>query len=64
MRSYDRLIKTMESSRQFQVENVVKVVEDHHAQQDLDASALRTDLWELRSAIGQLIEKPPISTVH
>ena len=55
--SHEQIIRQQETTRQRQLDKLMEVMETHHAQQDLDAAALRDDLCELRLMIGQLIEQ-------
>jgi hypothetical protein len=56
IRSHDEIMGRMEAIRKHQINKLLEVVEAHHAQQDLDAAALRNDLWALKFMIGELIE--------
>ncbi len=64
MRSHERLVKQQETAGQVRLDRLIEAVEAHHAEQDLDAAALRDDLLELNLAIGRLIDQTGRETVR
>lgn len=58
MRLYEQNLKQLEASKLLELDQLTEALETHQAQQDLDAAALRRDLWDLSAKIGQFVERP------
>jgi hypothetical protein len=59
MRANEQILKELDTTRRLQLGQLTEVLEAHQAQQDLDAAALRVDLWDLKHQLGQLVQQPP-----
>ena len=64
MRTQEQLLKQLETTRQWQLNQLTEALQAQLAQQDLDVAALRTDLWNLSCRIGQSTEQPAHMMVH
>jgi hypothetical protein len=55
MAAHEQLVKQLEKTRQLQIDSLVQAIQSHQAQEDLDSTAFRDELREIRLMIGQLI---------